>query len=210
MDSNMWKAAASWVGRNIAATVAMGAAVATAVIIMVAFVWNTTSLSVDTDGGVEMSPTTMLYLKGIGQWEMLSVEGEEVADTVRHGLFGDDHLIRIYGGTARIGFDTMDAAPGWITMEGDTVVVELPPVKLLDEHFIDEASARPFYESGTWSQADREALYMKAYRSMRERSLSDENIKAARENAVEQFSGLLRALGFDKYKVYVSAQGGGL
>lgn len=98
---------------------------------------------------VEVTPATIASIKSIGQWEFLTIHDEEYVDTVREGFFSDDGLARIYYGTLRLGLDMSHLDDHAIRMEGDTVLVAtLPPVGLLDRHFIDEARTRPFYEKG--------------------------------------------------------------
>ena len=152
--------------------------------------------SVATKEHVELSPTQIERIKAIGQWEFLTVSDEELVDTVRHGFFGDDELVRIYTGTLRLGIDMADTEEDWIRTDGDTLRVLLPPVRLLDTNFIDEASARSFYESGRWTQADRKALARKARQKMLARCLTPQNIASAEQNAAAQFHQMLRAMGF--------------
>ena len=96
-------------------------------------------LSFGTDSEIDVTPTQIVSIKAIGEWEFLSVSAEELVDTVRKGLFSNDELARIYYGTLRLGIDMHQVTPGWITASGDSVVVELPKVGLLDKAFIDEA-----------------------------------------------------------------------
>lgn len=137
----------------------------------------------------------------ISQWEFLTVTDEELVDTTRHGFFGDDHLVRIYYGTLRLGINLNDAPEEWLSAQADTVVAILPPVTLLDDDFIDEARTRTFYEEGTWSQADRERLYHKAQRQMRLRCLTPSNISSAEKQASRQFDNLLHSMGFKHVRV---------
>jgi hypothetical protein len=137
-------------------------------------------------------------IRDIGQWEFLSVTDEELVDTVRKGLFRDDHLVRIYYGTMRLGIDLAKVSEGWITTSGDSVVLTLPPVGLLDERFIDEARTQSFHESGRWSARDREALYQKARRQMLAHGLTPQNLRSAEDNADAQFRRLLRSMGFEQ------------
>ena len=89
-----------------------------------------------------------------------------------------------------------EAEPGWIKANKDTIVATLPPIKLLSNDFIDEARSRSFYESGSWTEASRDALYRKAYVAMKKRCLNSSNIAAAEQNATAQFNNLLRSMGF--------------
>ena len=175
------------------------AVVAVLLVAGAAFVYwllGSNNASVATKEHVELSPTQIERIKAIGQWEFLTVSDEELVDTVRHGFFGDDELVRIYTGTLRLGIDMADVEEDWIRTDGDTLRVMLPPVRLLDTNFIDEASARSFYESGRWTQADRKALARKARQKMLARCLTPQNLASAEQNATAQFHQMLRAMGF--------------
>ena len=154
-------------------------------------------MAVGSDKKIEITPEQITAIKAIGQWEFLSVSDEELVDTVRRGFFRDDHLVRIYYGTMRFGIDLGKAKPGWIAAVGDTVVVTLPPISLLDHDFIDEARTKSFFESGRWTAADREAMYRRAYNQMFSHGFTRANIRSAENNADAQFRGMLRAMGFE-------------
>ena len=159
------------------------------------------TVSVAQEERTTLSPTQVESIEAIGQWEFLAVSDEELVDTIRKGFFSDDQLTRIYYGTLRLGVDMSRVQEGWVTMRGDTIVCTLPPVQLLDKNFIDEARTRSFYESGKWSNADREALYLKACDMMRRRCLTAQNMNTARDNGRTQFRHLLQTMGFDKVVV---------
>ena len=155
-------------------------------------------LSIERSDRIELTPVQIQSIRDIGQWEFLSVTAEELVDTVRKGLFRDDHLVRIYYGTMRLGIDLAKVSEGWITTSGDSVMLTLPPVGLLDERFIDEARTQSFHESGRWSARDREALYQKARRQMLAHGLTPQNLRSAEDNADAQFRRLLRSMGFEQ------------
>ena len=99
------------------------------------FVWlvffeknNTIELGVDDRIGD--TPTQIESMRAIGEWEFLSVSNEELVDTVRKGLLSDDHLVRIYYGTLRLGINMHQARPHWLTVSGDTATAVLPKVGL--------------------------------------------------------------------------------
>lgn len=161
------------------------------------------SASVDVDQRIGITPTQITAMKQIGEWEFLSVADEELIDTLRAGFFTDDELIRIYYGTLRLGIDMRDVGEDWIQRDKDTIVVVLPPVKLLDEHFIDEARTQSFFESGKWTDSDRQAMYERARQRMKARALNSSNMKSAEENATRQFYQMLRSMGFDNVRVRV-------
>lgn len=160
-----------------------------------------TNASIEIDQRIGVTPTQIESMKAIGEWEFLSIADEELTDTVRNGFFKDDELIRIYYGTLRLGIDMSEVKDGWITKDHDTIDVLLPPVKLLDEKFIDEARTKSFFESGKWSDQDRENLYQRAYQRMKQRCLTKENIASAEQNASKQFYQLMRSMGFENVRV---------
>lgn len=160
---------------------------------------NRIGLAHNTD--IAPTPTQIRSIRDIGQWEFLSVSDEELIDTIRHGFFGDSELVRIYYGTLHIGVDLNDAADDWIKPKGDSIVVNMPPIKLLDHNFIDEARTLSFYESGKWTAQDREALYQRAYRAMLNRCMTTENISSAEQNAGKQMHQLMKSLGYENVSI---------
>lgn len=150
---------------------------------------------------IDITPTQVLAMKEIGEWEFLSIENEEMVDTVRKGFFKDDELIRIYYGTLRLGFDMHEAKADWIKADKDTLNITLPKIKLLDENFIDEARTKSSFESGSWSDKDRADMYKRAYTKMKARCLTKENIENAQDNARRQFAQMLNAMGFEHVNI---------
>ena len=142
------------------------------------------------------SPTQLRSIERIGKWEFLSIETEEIVDTVRQRLLlPDQHLVRIYRGTLSLGIDLSQAQQDWVRMREDTVVVALPPIVLLNPQFINEAETQTFHETGTWDAQSREQLYQKARRQMLDRCLSERNKEKAREAGKAQMETLMRNLG---------------
>lgn len=179
-------------------------AVAVAVVVVVAAVFHfakTTKIEVASDNSISITPEQIQAIRAIGEWEFLSVSTEEMVDTMRRGLFSDDHLVRIYYGTLRLGVNLHKTEPGWLVAQGDTVFVTLPAVGLLDNDFIDEARTRSFFESGRWQAQDREALYRKAYNKMIAHCLTPSNIRSAEKNADAQFRNMMRSMGFNNVVV---------
>ncbi len=170
---------------------------------MLIWVTRGTSAAVTQEGRTMLSPSQVKSIEAIGQWEFLSVSDEELVDTVRRGFFGDKQLVRIYYGTLRLGIDMHDVQEGWLKAEGDSIVCTLPPVKLLDRNFIDEARTQSFFEEGTWTGQDRQDMYDRAYRAMTARCLSRQNIATATQNAIILFEELFRAMGYDNVRVTV-------
>jgi hypothetical protein len=160
-----------------------------------------TDLHITKNQGIELTPQQITSIKAIGEWEFLSVSNEELVDTVRRGIFSDDHLARIYYGTIRLGVNMHQVKPGWIQTSGDSIEVTLPKVALLDRDFIDEARTQSFAENGRWSHKDRDALYRKAYRQMLAHCLTPANLAIARQNGESHFRNMMRAMGFDHVSI---------
>lgn len=159
------------------------------------------SISIEENKKIDLTPTMIKSIEDIGEWEFLQVNDEELTDTTRHGFFGDDELTRIYYGTLRLGINLHEAKKDWIMVDNDTIKATLPPIKLLDTDFIDEARTKPFSESGTWTDKDRKILYDKAYNAMKTRCMTTDNINKAKENATKQFSNMLHSMGFENVKI---------
>ena len=180
---------------------------ALALVAIIVFLWwlliaeKDNHVKVEVDDGINITPEQIQRIRDIGQWEFLSISNEELVDTVRKGVFSDDQLVRIYYGTLRLGIDLSKTKKNWITAHGDTVVVRLPKVGLLDKEFIDETRTRAFYESGRWTARDREALYRKARRQMMSHALTKENLKAAEANAEYEMRRMMSAMGFNNITV---------
>ena len=60
---------------------------------------------------VEITPSQIESIRAIGEWEFLTVNDEELVDTIDKGFFRDKELIRIYYGTLRFGIDLRRTAP---------------------------------------------------------------------------------------------------
>ena len=175
-----------------------------AMVILLTWKCSNSHMEVGADNDkIEYSPTQIVSMIDIGQWEFLTIDLEEIADTSAYRRFGSDReLVRIYYGRMRLGVDLLKAKEDWVQMNGDTVSVTLPAVELLDNNFIDEAKTKPFFEIGSWDQKSRDALYYQARRKMLARGLTTANLELARKNAIEQFTTLFRSLGFGHVEIH--------
>lgn len=168
-------------------------------VVVLAWIFNsvkTSSLEIGADQQIDITPEQIQSIKEIGEWEFLSISDEEMVDTTRHGLFSDDHLVRIYYGTLRLGINLKQVRTGWIIPSGDSLSITLPKVGLLDRDFIDEARTKSFYENGNWAPKDREALLQRAYQRMLRRCLTPQNIENAKQNGNAQVRQVLQGMGF--------------
>ena len=166
------------------------------VFVVLARTVRSTEVAFVSDDRIDITPEQIESIRAIGEWEFLSVSDEEMVDTVRRGFFSDDRLARIYYGTMRLGIDMRELTSDRITVSGDTVTILVPPIRLLDDNFIDEARTRAFHESGRWSADDREAMYRRAAARMKQKGLTQENIRSAETNADVQLRDMMKAMGF--------------
>ena len=176
------------------------------VVVIIALRWLVRSLShsevtVAANEQIDITPEQITSIKALGEWEFLAIANEELVDTVRKNILKDDHLVRIYYGTVRLGVNMHQVSPGWIRTAGDSIEVVLPKIGLLDRDFIDEARSKSFFESGKWSPKDRDALYRKAYKKMLHRSLTKENINKAQQNGEAQFRQMMRSMGYEHVSI---------
>lgn len=175
-----------------------------AVIVVAVFVVRTmqkSTVTIGADDKIDITPTLITSMREIGEWEFLSIDDEELVDTLRKGFFSDDELVRIYYGRLSLGINMKKAEPHWAVQQGDSVILRLPPIELLDNDFIDEARTRAFIERGKWTDADREALYQRAHAKMVRRCLTRQNIATARDNAEQQLSQMMRSMGVEKFRI---------
>ena len=180
--------------------------VVAAIVALVALWWIVSGISqsevtLDVNQEIDLTPEQITSIEAIGEWELLAIANEELVDTTRKGFFKDDHLVRIYYGTVRLGIDMKNVEPGWIQTGGDSIVVTLPQPGLLDKNFIDEARTKSFFESGKWSHQDRDKLYQKAYRQMLAHCLTPQNLRSARENGEALFIRMMKSMGYERVSI---------
>lgn len=160
-----------------------------------------TSVAIESDQHIDITPQQIESIRAIGQWEFLAISNEQLIDTVRRGLFSDDHLARIYYGTVRLGIDMQQMDSTWLTTQGDSITLWLPQPTLLDRDFIDEARTKSFHESGRWTARDRETLYRRAQQRMLRYSLTPQNIETARKNGDAQMRRLMLSMGYQHVNI---------
>lgn len=160
------------------------------------------SLSVKNNPNIDRTPIEISDIRSIGQWEFLSIRTEELVDSVKKGIFFDDRLICIYKGTLSLGINMEQFNASWFHTTGtDSIALTLPPVTLLDRNFINEAETNVFYESGKWSEKEKDELYQKAQQSMMRRALSPENRSMAEKQARIQITQQMQSFGFKHVEI---------
>lgn len=175
------------------------------IIVMAGAFWHkfksTSSVKEEETTHIAATANQIQRIREIEQWEALAIECEEMTDTFEQHFFGDKSLVRIYTGTLRIGVDMRHAPDDWFTAHGDTAVLKLPPVTLLNPDFIDEARTRTFSEKGTWNAAVNEVLYRKARSKMLRRSFGTEQREQAERNIAAKFESMFRAFGYKHVEI---------
>ena len=175
---------------------------AVAVVVAVALFYHrlssTSEVSVGHTETIGRTATQITDIKLIGQWEALNISCEEMVDTFEEHFFGDKELVKIYTGKMRLGVDFgNEEGADRLSVRGDTVVVRLPKVRLLNPDFIDEAHTRTFYERGQWGAAANRALYEKARRAMLKRNLTASQLNIAADNVRRRLREVFVAFGYN-------------
>lgn len=180
-----------------------GVALVAAIVLLLTFCHTakTATATIEVDNKIDVTPTIITSMKEIGEWEFLSINDEELVDTARRGFLRDEKLVRIYYGKLSLGINMHSVSPRWVKEDGDSVILTLPDIGLLDKDFIDETRTKAFIETGNWTDADRDSLYQRAYAKMKRRCLTKSNIDAARQNATEQFGKMLKTLNVEKFRI---------
>ena len=154
-------------------------------------------ISIESDGRIDLTPEQITSIRRIGKWEFLSMQMEEIVDTThKRFLLPDEHLIRIYHGTIRLGIDMGRLPSDWFRSQGDTAILHLPHIQQLNKKFIDETQTQTFYETGSWSARAREQMYRRAELQMKKRLSASNAYEQAERNGREQVSALMRNFGF--------------
>ena len=154
------------------------------------------SITISERREIGLLPTQIQSIRDIGQWEFLSIDDEELVDTMRSGFLFDDHLVCIYRGTLRLGIDMQEIREENISVSDDSLSISLPQVGLLDDRFIDEARTEIFFESGQWSAYAHDELYHRAKEQMKARALTAENRNRTQQLAEQQVRQLFQAMGY--------------
>lgn len=98
-----------------------------------------------TEVTVSPTPVDLDSIRNIGQWSLLSIEMEQVVDTIDKGFFSDDRISVGYHGTLHYGIDMSKLRKDWVAIEHDTIAtITLPAITLLDERFLDERDVKVY------------------------------------------------------------------
>jgi len=117
----------------------------------------------------------------------------------------ESQIHSIYPGRVDIGFDLTKCDDNWLTFEGDTAVVTLPPVEILnkDGWYIDEAKKQTPIEEGTWTADDQNKLALRANALIKRTCELEDCYKQAETQGFKVISNLLRAFGYQNLKIFI-------
>ena len=145
--------------------------------------------------------------------KVLSMYKEVVVSQYRQGLslfYGQstDEIHTIYPGRIDIGFDLTKCDEHWISTEGDTVVVNLPPVDILnkDSWYIDEAKRQTPIEEGNWTSADYTKMARRANALIKRTCELEDCYKRAEAQGFKVVANLLRAFGFQNMRINIQTR----
>lgn len=140
--------------------------------------------------------TQLRDIKANNSWCFCELNiGPERVDTTS----GFATLSRFYYGTMHIGVNIDKTEEKWMYQKGDTFYVELPPIEVIDEEFIDESKTTTFEDThilSKWNDGDYAALLGKAHRQMLRKYYNGTNIEKAKYNGRRKMTDIVRAFDF--------------
>lgn len=154
-----------------------------------------------------LGPVTIRDIAKTEQLKVLSAHKEVLASMhrVKSGLLKDteEKIYVIYPATLHFGFDLNECDTNSIRSHGDTVVVKLPPVRILnkDGKSVDEAAKRTAIEEGAWSAQEMIELRQRAEAMMRRQCEYDSCYARAEVTGRSMVATMLRSLGYRHVEV---------
>lgn len=157
---------------------------------------------------VELTPTVVDSIRAIGQWELASVSVTATVDTVRRRWLGlvTETLSRRYAGTLSVGINLarLPEDGSWHSVQGDSIVLTVPDVCLLDTNFIDESRTQttaPHNSSFAEDSATATAMLARARRRMAAEGLTCALRGDCQQRATQQLTQAFRAIGYRRVLV---------
>ena len=114
----------------------------------------------------------------------------------------------IYPGRLDIGFDLTKCEDDWIVTDGDTVIVSLPPVEILnkDAWYIDETKKQTPIEDGSWNNADYNTMAQRANALMRRTCELEDCYKQAETQGFKVVANLFKSFGYQNLKINIKTR----
>lgn len=162
---------------------------------------------------VEVGHIQLSDLSKTEKMKVLSMYKEVVVSQYRQGLsilYGQNtaEIHSIYPGRIDIGFDLAKCDENWISTEGDTVVVNLPPVEILnkDGWYIDETKRQTPIEEGNWTSADYTKMARRANALIKRTCELEDCYKQAETQGFKVVTNLLRAFGYQNMRINIQTR----
>ena len=182
------------------------------ILIVLAMVIIIVAVMLPSGGGVNYSvgPLSIRSLAKTEQLKVLSVHKEILASQRRKtkSLFKDkeEKIYVIYPATLHFGFDLAKADSNSIIRDGDSVIVVLPPVTILnkDGKAVDEADKRTAIEEGSWNATEMTLLRDRAEAMMLRSCEYDSCYVRAERTARLMVASMMRNMGEEHFSVTVT------
>ncbi len=118
----------------------------------------------------------------------------------------DVRICTIYPACLDFGFDLTKCDENWIREEGDSIIVTLPPVEILnkDMESLDEANKRVPIESGEWTPEEKIDFRERAEAIMLRNCEKEQCYKMAEKQGQKTISKLFEAFGKKNVKVVIT------
>ncbi|HUS02612.1 MAG TPA: DUF4230 domain-containing protein, partial [Chitinophagaceae bacterium] len=156
---------------------------------------------------IDDTPILIKDIRSLGQVITATFYDEVVVDSVIKHQFPqlpltDDHLVIIARGKVLAGIDLKDLADSSVTVTKDTVLMQLPPTKIIDV-IINPGDYETFEETGKWSQESVTDVKLKAKDKITANAFNKNIIEKANSKAKAVLEDFFHAAGF-KVVLFIS------
>ena len=145
----------------------------------------------------DISPTMQL--------RTLSIQKELLVSQYRANpwYIGDDEIHVVYPGRIDLGFDLSKCREDWLQVEGDTTIVYMPPVEILNANSNYTGLADVKIEVGKWQAADMNLLHDRANAQMLRSCEAEDCYRRAEELGAKVLTELLTSFGYQNITVSI-------
>jgi len=190
----------------------IGASVLTIIIVAGAIISHTSASLFNYlfDERVEVGHIQISDISKTEKLKVLTMYKEVIVSQYKqeHGRFfgtNDYQIHSIYPGRVDLGFDLSKCDENWISMSGDTAIVSLPAVEILnkDKWLIDETKKQTPIEDGKWYAADYDKMAHRANALIIRNCELDNCYTLAEQQGFKVISNLLKTLGYENIKINI-------
>lgn len=115
----------------------------------------------------------------------------------------DEEIHVVYPGRIDIGFDLSKCQDDWLQLRGDSTLVHMPAVEILNKNSNYTGLADVKIEVGKWTAADMEALHRRANAQMLRSCEAEDCYRRAEELGAKALSDLLTTFGYKNITVSI-------